>query len=197
MKVYIGPYKDWIGPYHIAGAIFFWVHNWPSEEQEKRWDYKLYDKFGDWLASTWVNKFCEWVHTKRPQVIKVRIDKYDTWGMDHTLAPIILPMLKQLHKTKHGAPWVDDEDVPEELRSTSAPSLTEEEKNIGEVDSLHYKRWDWVLEEMIWAFEQKVDESSDDCFYLDGFDRVGYEVWQKRKTHAFKLFGKYYENLWD
>jgi hypothetical protein len=197
MKVYIGPYKDWIGPYQIADMVFFWLDSWPNEEQEKRWDYRLYDKFGDWLASTWVNKFCEWVHKKRPQVIKIHIDKYDTWGMDHTLAPIILPMLKQLHKTKYGAPWVDDEDVPEELRSTNAPPLTEDEKNIGEVDDNFAKRWDWVLEEMIWAFEQKVDESSDDRFYLDGFDKVGYEVWQKRKTNGFKLFGKYYENLWD
>ena len=197
MKVYIGPYKNWIGPYQIADIVFFWLDSWSTEEQEKRWDYRLHDKFGDWLASTWVNKLCEWVHTKRPQVIKIHIDKYDTWGMDHTLAPIILPMLKQLHKTKHGAPWVDDEDVPEELRSTNAPPLTEKEKNIGEVDDNFTKRWDWVLEEMIWAFEQKVDESSDDCFYLDGFDRVGYEVWQKRKTNGFKLFGKYYENLWD
>ncbi|CAB5221550.1 hypothetical protein UFOVP245_184 [uncultured Caudovirales phage] len=197
MKVYIGPYKDWIGPYQIADMVFFWLDSWPPEGLEDRWDYRLHDKFGDWLASTWVNKFCEWVHKKRPQTIKVRIDKYDTWGMDHTLAPIILPMLKQLHETKHGAPWVDDEDVPEELRSTNAPPLTEEQKNIGDVDDNFGKRWDWVLEEMIWAFEQKVDENSDDQFYLDGFDKDRYDVWQKRKSNAFKLFGKYYENLWD
>ena len=42
--------------------------------------------------------------------------------MDHTLAMIIVPMLKQLKETKHGAPFVDDEDVPEELKSTSAPA---------------------------------------------------------------------------
>jgi hypothetical protein len=197
MKVYIGPHKDWIGPYQIADMIFFWHSGWPNDELEKRWDYRLHDRFGDWLVGTWVNDFCQWLSKYRKQTINVRIDKYDTWGMDHTLAHIILPMLKQLHKTKHGAPWVDDEDVPEELRSISAPPLTQEEKNIGEVDSFHYKRWDWVLEEMIWAFEQKVDENSDDRFYLDGFDQDGYRAWQKRKTNAFKLFGKYYENLWD
>lgn len=197
MKVYIGPHKDWIGPYQIADIVFFWLDSWPTEDQERRCDYKLHDKFGHWLASTWVNKFCEWIYKKRAQTIKVRIDKYDTWGMDHTLAPIILPMLKQLHKTKHGSPWVDDEDVPEELRSTNAPPLTEEQKNIGDVDNNFAKRWDWVLEEMIWAFEQKVDQNSDDRFYLDEFDKDGYDVWQKRKTNGFKLFGKYYENLWD
>ena len=52
--------------------------------------------------------------------IVIHIDDYDTWSMDHTLAPIIAPMLKQLKATKHGAPFVDDEDVPEHLRSTNA-----------------------------------------------------------------------------
>ncbi len=41
--------------------------------------------------------------------------------MDYTLSHIVVPMLKQLKETKHGAPFVDDEDVPEELKSTSAP----------------------------------------------------------------------------
>jgi hypothetical protein len=53
--------------------------------------------------------------------VKVRIDSYDTWSMDHTLAHIILPMLKQLQASKHGAPNVNDRDVPAELRSTAAP----------------------------------------------------------------------------
>ena len=51
--------------------------------------------------------------------IDVQLDKFDTWNMDDTLAHIILPMLKQLKETKHGSHIVDDEDVPEELRTTS------------------------------------------------------------------------------
>ena len=46
------------------------------------------------------------------RTINVRIDDFDTWSMDHTLAPIILPMLIQLKETKHGSPKVDDADVP-------------------------------------------------------------------------------------
>jgi len=45
--------------------------------------------------------------TKRVETIL--LDPYDTWNMDHTLALIIVPMLKQLKATKHGAPCVDDE----------------------------------------------------------------------------------------
>ena len=200
MKVYIGPYKDWIGPYQIAGMIFFWLKKWPSEELEQRWDYRLHDKFGDWLDGTWVKDFCDWGYKKfAKQKIKVRIDRYDTWSMDYTLSHIIVPMLKQLHATKHGSPWVDDEDVPEELRSTSAPPLTEEQKVFADVDDNHHKRWDWMLEEMIWTFEQKANEDSDSIYFSaeNGFDKEGYEIYNNRMRNGFRLFGKYFQNLWD
>jgi hypothetical protein len=54
--------------------------------------------------------------------------------MDHTLSHIVLPMLKQLKKDKHGSPLVDDEDVPEELRSTSAPA----KENDWDIDDNHF-----------------------------------------------------------
>ena len=67
---------------------------------------------------------------------EIRIDRQDTWNMAETLADIILPMLKQLKETKHGAPFVDDEDVPEELKSTSAPT----KENDWDTDDNHFKR---------------------------------------------------------
>ena len=144
---------------------------------------------------------------RRTQQIKVRIDRWDTWSMDHTLAHIVLPMLVQLKATKHGAPWVDDEDVPEELRSTSAPP----KENEYDTDDFYFKRWDWVLDEMIWAFEQKCKDEWQDEFYgpyteptgddimgkFEWVDRDGLNQHQKRMSNGFRLFGKYYENLWD
>jgi hypothetical protein len=145
---------------------------------------------------------------RRTQQIKVRIDRWDTWSMDHTLAHIVLPMLIQLKATKHGAPWVDDEDVPEELRSTSAPP----KENDYDTDDNHHKRWDWVLDEMIWAFEQKFRNDWQDDYYGDyvedqkngsmagsfeWIDHEGRDAHQKRMSNGFKLFGKYFENLWD
>ena len=145
---------------------------------------------------------------RRTQQIKVRIDRWDTWSMDHTLAHIVLPMLIQLKATKHGAPWVDDEDVPEELRSTSAPP----KENEYDTDDFHFKRWDWVLDEMIWAFEQKCRADWQDDYYGDyvedqkngsmagsfeWIDDKGRDAHQKRMSNGFKLFGKYFENLWD
>jgi len=162
MKVNIGPYSSYLGPYQIIDTVFFWQEKYPSDELSQRWDYKLHDRLGDWLASTCVSDFCQWIYNKRGRTIKVKLDSYDTWSMDHTLAIIICPMLKQLQATKHGAPKVEDKDVPKELRSTEAPP----KENDWDTDDLWHKRWEWVLSEMIWTFEQlSGDDESDSKFY--------------------------------
>ena len=201
MKVYIGPYKQWIGPYQIADMIFFWVDRrgiFPDDDPRwERWDYKAADAFGDWLADIkWLYKFCNWLQAKRKRNIKVRIDEYDTWSMDHTLAIIVLPMLKQLKATKHGSPFVDDEDVPEHLRSTTAPELTEDEKNWGEPDALFHARWNYVLGEIIFAFDLELDDEREDKYYKNSdYDEMN-KVFERQKN-GYRLFGKYYSGLWD
>jgi len=148
---------------------------------------------------------------RRSQKINVRIDKFDTWSMDHTLAYIVEPMLKQLKLTKHGAPDVDNKDVPKELRS----ELVDDN-----ICPTHFDKWDWVLDEMIFAFESK-HKDWEEQFHSGEVDRVfkdlenGYTEWlegpnhtfeidwegrkayQDRITNGFRLFGKYYEGLWD
>jgi hypothetical protein len=211
MKVNIGNYKSWVGPYQLADAIFFWQDKYSDT---CRWAERAH-KFGYWLAhnhdssDSTLLKFCEWMQSKRQRVISVKIEPWDTWGMDSTLGLIVLPMLQQLRATKHGTPCVDDSDVPEHLRSTSAPALDVEH----DTDDNHFLRWDWVLDEMIWAFQQKVDDESESQFYDHGetiagenimesikrvkIDYDGLQAWQARKSNGFRLFGKYYENLWD
>jgi hypothetical protein len=145
---------------------------------------------------------------RRTQKVKVRIDKWDTWSMDHTLANIVLPMLVQLKRTKHGAPRVDNADVPKELRM-SKKDIAQFAKD-GSTDDKFFKRWDWILDEMIWAFNQKCRDDWEGDFYeykdddterfglkLVWEDREGQQAHQARMTNGFKLFGKYYENLWD
>jgi len=173
MKVRIGKY-----PNH-----YFW-HNW------------LYKLFG--YSPT--------------QKTKIRIDSYDTWSMDHTLAPIILPMLKQLKETKHGAPAVEFKDVPEELMPPDAEAVKKLYMENGETDENFFKRWDYVLDEMIWAFEQKCREDWMEDYYgpyieskdkrelfgrFEWIDDEGRQKHQERMSNGFRLFGKYYENLWD
>jgi len=141
------------------------------------WSNWLYDKFG----------------YSPEQKVKVHIDKWDTWSMDHTLAPIILPMLKQLKETKHGAPFVDLADVPKELHGKK---LTKKQKESGEVDDKHFERWDWVLDEMIYAFDCKANKD-EVIMRFDIKDRDAMDKEQDRISKGFRLFGKYYENLWD
>ena len=211
MKVYLSNYRNhWLSPYTILEKVFFW--------REIDYDEPVIDKLSKVLNpfSVALMKFLDFVH---PKIDYVKIDRWDTWSMAHTLAEVILPMLKQLQKDKHGAPFVNDEDVPEELKSTSAPP----KENEWDTDDNHFKRWDWVLDEMIWAFEQKVIDDDESKFFdhsayekTDGktnhnewFDDMekgvsktkvdwdGLKAHQVRKSNGYRLFGKYYEALWD
>lgn len=176
MKVHIGPYRNWIGTYQIADKIPF-----ISEDTA--------DKIGEWLSKTWVNDFCNWIESKKKRKEYIRIDKYDTWNMDHTLALIILPMLKQLRDNKHGSPYVDEEDLPPHMRHGFPEP--DHNGNYGNDNWVHYK-WEWVLNEMIWTFEQIVEENDD-----YGFDILGYKEYNERIQNGTRLFGKYYRGLWD
>ena len=202
MKVYLSKYRyHWISPYTVLEKVFFW--------REINYDEPIIDKWSDRLTPICqgIQKVLDFIH---PKINYVKIDRWDTWSMDHTLSFIVVPMLKQLKETKHGAPFVDDEDAPEELKSTSAPP----KENDWDTDENHFKRWDWVLNEMIWAFEQNLDNDSEDKFFDHAewdekekdfgknlhkikIDQVGLKAHQDRKANGFRLFGKYYSGLWD
>ena len=206
MKVTIGGYPNRlicnIHSNHMNKK--YGIVNWPDNQDYEDHVIEVIDD-GVQTVYDWVN----WLwFDRRTQTVKVRIDRWDTWSMDDTLAPIILPMLVQLKETKHGAPIVDDEDVPKELKSTSA----EPKEKDWDTDSNHFKRWDWVMDEMIWAFEQKCRDDWMDDYYGDyvedqkngsmagsfeWIDNKGRDAHQKRMSNGFKLFGKYFENLWD
>jgi len=176
MKVHIGKYTTWIGPYQIAEFLLeplLWFKPRPPSKLEQALSEtqdphnELCHKFGDWLASrkdgsdTYLTKVCQWINSKKKRKIKIRIDPWDTWNMNDTLAIIILPMLKQLKANKHGSPHVEDADVPKHLRSTAAPA----KENEWDIDDNHHARWDWVMDEMIWAFEQLCDDDNDAQFH--------------------------------
>jgi hypothetical protein len=135
------------------------------------------------------------------QTINVRIDDFDTWSIDHTLAPIILPMLKQLKETTHGSPIVDDEDVPH-LPKQGTPDNEAIQRDFfssKEQDELFWgqyeQRWNWILDEMIYAFDCKVNLEEVFMRY-NPFDD-SFRIEQERISNGFRLFGKYFESLWD
>jgi len=140
------------------------------------------------------NWLYDWFGYSPSQRTSIKIHDYDTWSMDHTLALIILPMLKQLKDNKHGAPNVDLEDVPEELRPTNTEEWQKLYNEGGETDDKFFERWDWVMDEMIYAFDCKANK---DEVYMRFDDRAEIQKEQERISNGFRLFGKYYENLWD
>ena len=187
MKINIAPYPRWFGPYQIAEKILFWK---PKDDDAVFAFGERLDKY------TPIARIAQWFFHKRK--VKIRIDPYDTWSMDHTLGLIIVPMLKQLKETKHGSPFVDDADVPEELSSTSAPA----KENEWDLDDNHHKRWEWVMDEMIWAFEQIVDDDHESQFFDHSvkpylYDKDGHVKHSERIQRGTILFGKYYQGLWD
>ena len=217
MKVNIGKYRTT----YVTCELFSYYMNkkygyvdWP----EKYTKFEIALEKVDDLIQIVYNKTINKIISGRKRKIIVRIDPYDTWNMDNTLAHIILPMLKKLKETKHGAPLVDDEDVPENLRSTSAPP----KKNEWDTDENHFKRWEYVLDEMIYAFECEVDDDWEDQFHSGKsdiqfvkeednkfyrmargpkdthvFDRLSYDKASARRQNAMRLFGEYYSSLWD
>jgi hypothetical protein len=241
MKIYIGKYRDhWISPYTMLDYVFFWTDwskcsRWSTQQaiEDHSREKSEYVEHPEWVER-WsdrlvpVSRAIQWVlDLVHPKINYVKIDYWDTWSLDHTLAIIVLPMLKQLQETKHGSPLVDDEDVPEHLRSTAAPA---KENDWDTDDNLHL-RWEWVMNEMIFAFEHKVDDSWQEVFQSGVHDYVTvpidkdgnkvpqgeHKFWQmqdgpnntykcdyegmkkveERMQNGFRLFGKYYQGLWD
>jgi hypothetical protein len=146
------------------------------------------------------------------RVVGIRIDKYDSWSADHTLAMIILPVLKQLKETKHGSPHVDDEDVPEHLVIRASQAAPKE--NDWDTDEHWHKRWDYVLDCMIWSFNEIVQGGWEDQYYTYDYEygaNSEYADWMKHMhidqegldqhtalvQQGLNLFGKYYLNLWS
>jgi hypothetical protein len=221
MKVYLSGYRNhWLSPYTILEKVFFWREIDYDEPVIERWSNRLNPLC---MAA---QKFLDFVH---PKINYVKIDRYDTWSMDYTLAHIILPMLKQLKEQQQGAGFVDDQDVPEGIGLRSTEALPKE--NEWDTDSNHFARWNWVMNEMIFAFECKIDDSWEDAFRQGEIDMLwvpvdvhgnevpkgdhmyfqmkdgpkntykcdydGMKVVQNRIDNGFRLFGKYYQNLWD
>ena len=237
MKIKIGPYRNWFGPYQLAELLCFWA-------KQKNHDYGIttdefpdwVHDFGEWLAhgkirkktrekhklfeerhNTWLSNLLSWIHSKQHRKIEIQIDNYDTWGMNTTLAHIIVPMLIQLRDTTHGYPsdFIVDE-------SDYAQQQGFEGEGFEYPEDIGFENWKATLDKMIWAFEQEIDDDWEDqyrtgkiefdCVPLEDSDHwqllrgdndtsvIDYDGMQKhreRMQEGFDLFAKYYSNLWD
>lgn len=225
VKVKVGPYtsdlipvRSWELAYEVfrSGAPFHDEKDWNALDKIV---YKIFEKLYDLFRP--INR---WSNNRRRN-IKIHIDNYDVWSMDHTLALIIVPMLKKLKEVKHGCPHVDSDDVPEFLRPNKKDLKIFDE--FGKTDSNWEARWNWVLNEMIWTFEQHAMEddsaqfhhNSDNLGIIYGepdaegyrqltfgpkdptkskhfYDRDAHMKHDERKANGRRLFAKYYPALW-
>lgn len=216
MRVYIGPYPQWIGPYQIAD----WL-------QYVGVSADTCHKIGGWLSGSdekdsVLMKLCTWFAGHNKQFVHVHIDKHDTWSMDSTLATIILPMLIQLRDTKHGSPASMDGFQQTSNNAQFCFDFYEEGDSLAA--EAGHQQWKDILNEMIWTFEQihpgydwedqywLVHPKMDMKDYPEDEGKtsipVRWEVqgeadWEGMRAHSERiqrgldLFGKYYTNLWD
>lgn len=149
---------------------------------------------------------------RKNRAIKVRIDSWDTFSLDNTLALIILPALEKFKKERKKCPG-----VPMEMFIDTDPK----DKNGNHTDAamkLASKRWDEVLDKMIWSFKELLyEKEADKCFKKNGkkwktekvegglsrivetgytFDKARFEEVMKRRQEGLDLFGKHFCSLW-
>lgn len=199
MIVFMGKYRNHFSvTYNSLTKDFF-------EKHEKL------DSFCDKFIQPVINVFFNSWYTKLSRLTFVHTSNQDAWSADHTLAVIALPLILKIKKNKQGAPLVDNEDVPENLwRDT--------EKEVYDTDENWFKRWDYVLDEMIFALTALVKEEYENQFYRDEpdtegkfqkiepffvegdafyLDKQGLTEYNKRVENGLLLIGKYWQGLWD
>ena len=209
MKIYKNrPKNNWLSPYSIVETLIFW--------REINYEEPLVENILKYSKLPW---FCDRLYDIRMffnrDINYIKIDPWDAWSFEHTLSPIIAPMLRELKRQKHGAPFVEDEDVPSNLRSRKGGKIGNPDihRIDDEVDPKFFRRWDYILDEMIWTFETLSMDDHEGQFYDHTesrkikdlnksirklkVDRVGLKKHNDRINNGLRLFGKYYRALWD
>jgi hypothetical protein len=135
----------------------------------------------------YIGKYADNCEEKRD--IQVRIDEYDTWSLDHTLALIILPALKAFKADPHCG-------TPGKIFDLISPPEGEDNMYSDEQYEEAQKLWIGIVDKMIFAFTAMTDEHAEDAFYRNGVDHSGLTTHHTRIDEGLELFGKYFRNLW-
>lgn len=142
----------------------------------KKIHFYLIKKYWDWTTMEYqqfpghrVLKDIHWILQK---VFKGYNDP-DLWNLDHCFVKMILPRLKSFKRMKrNGYPATATGTYPE----ISCP-----------------EDWERILDAMIKGFESFLIECDSDCV----FTTEKYMQLQKEIDHGLKLFGKFFQYLWD
>ena len=118
--------------------------------------------------------------------INIQIDPWDSWNLDNTLAQIIYPCLVQLKATKHGVPGdlVNDVGGEDYAQQGSFDFYKETHDDAWKIGA---KRWDEILDKMIWSFEQVAKGDYDEKYH---HGRGEYDCVKTDKTFPHPITGK-------
>lgn len=211
MKVNIGPYKDYFGPYQLVKPL----------------EVLFGEDFANKIAEKLPHVPFEKLDKLRQRKIDVHIDDYDTWSVNHTLALIIVPLLKSMKGKKQGIPveFVNDKD--KEYGGCGYPEQLELFDDLDEFYKGESERqWNNTLDHMIWAFEQILDDQvldERDDFYIPmtpeeiaerearyeeadlspfkfndnmKLDIFAYQEYNDQIQEGLDLFAKHFRSLW-
>jgi hypothetical protein len=194
MKVRIGKYPRWYGPHKFIEPL-----KYLGVSENTR------DRIADFIPNGPFKWFQEVFQNDGGRKIHVEVHEHDCWSADTTLAHIITPVLIKLRELKHGVAWVEHSDVPKEMRKT-ADDFKDTEYSWSETGCYAPEYWDYVMGEMIWAFQSVLDEDGErETWYtwdenhekIVNFDKKKYDEYMNRQKNGLILFGKYYRSLWD
>lgn len=131
--------------------------------------------------------------------VNIRIDNYDLWNLDHTLALVIHPALVKFRENLVATPATEGADGPEGV--------------VDETGDFSEKRWEHIIDEMIFAFESLAKADWEEQYYDYGdvsetidlintfsavkYDKEGWKKHNERIDNGLRLFGKYYRALWN
>lgn len=206
MLVYINHPNHFISPIELAEKLFHIDYNS---------DIRLHRILSN-ICIPLVNIYSFLLRIFHPQITYVHTSYADTWNLDHTLGTVILASLRHFRTTCYGAPAVDLSDIPSDLQTSEY--------------TIH-DHWDFILDEMIFAFEHHINHKwEDDCctgtydLYWQPIDKDGLPVekgqhtayslehgpnhtveydtaalalMSRRIQNGFRLFGRYYQALWN
>lgn len=95
--------------------------------------------------------------------IDIEIERFDSWNLDGTLAVIILPLLIQLKYSKQGIPNEFGDVGGADYDVQDSFDFYKESHNDAFEEGC--KRWEEVLDKMIWSFQQIALEDYDDKYH--------------------------------
>jgi len=127
--------------------------------------------------------------------ISVRIDKWDTHSLDHTLAHIIHPALVQFRENLSGYPGEKGMTMAkwEKILDKMIFSFGETMNDVNAIEKFSSGDYDWIVTKLEDGGEEW--QKGPNATYK--FDTRGYKAYNKKLQEGFELFGKYYSNLWD